>query len=644
MKRKSNPVGFKNVQITGGFWGGRITLVSEKVIPYQRDALNDSVPGAEPSHAVENFRIAAGLSKGEFKGFPFQDSDLAKWMEAASYSLAHHPNASIEKALDELIDLMAKAQRPDGYLNTYFTVAAPDKRWTDFSGGHELYSAGHIFEAAVAHFTVTGKRSFIDLAGRYADYIISVIGPEKGKMKVYCGHPEVELALCKLYRATGEERYLKLAEFFIDERGKAPVFLKSEPTFSNGKKDRWLDTDYHQAHLPIREQTTAEGHSVRAMYLYSGMADVAAETGDVRLASSLRRIWENVVTRRMYVTGGLGSQAYGERFTIDYDLPNDTAYAETCASIGLVFWAHRMLLLEPDRRYADVLERSLYNGSLSGISLDGTKYFYVNPLEVHPATATARKDHEHVKTERVPWFGCACCPPNIARLITSLGEYLYSVEGRTVYAHLYADSTADVRVAGQKVVLTEKTDYPWDGRISFSVDTEKPIRFALALRVPGWCGGFACTVNGERIESGVEDSGYLVIDRTWSAGDSAELILDMQVRLMSADPRVRADIGKIAIQRGPLVYCLEEADNGPDLHAIILSPKAKFKADWEPDTLGGAVVVRGDAVRIVSPRRTEEPYDSILPETEPTTVTAVPYCLWCNRKPGEMSVWIRCGD
>jgi len=639
-------VGLEDAKFIGGFWGNRLALIAKEVIPYQWDALNDNIQGAEPSHAVENFRIAAGESSGEFKGLVFQDSDVAKWMEAASYSLLSFPNAELERTLDSLVALLAKAQRPDGYLNTYFTVARPDARWTDFSFGHELYCAGHLIEAAVAHHRSTGKTTFLMVMRRYADYIDSAIGPEEGKKHVYCGHPEIELALFKLFEETGERRYLSLAEYFVDERGRKPSFLKNEPTFSGPGKTTWFDLDYHQAHKPVREQDSAEGHAVRAMYLYSAMADLAAETGDPKLASALAKLWQDTTRTKMYVTGGLGSHSVGERFSLPYDLPNDSAYTETCAAIGLVMWASRMLLLGPSREYADVLERALYNNVLSGLSLDGKRYFYVNPLDVAPRLDEFRSDLEHVKTERVQWFGCACCPPNIARLISSLGDYVCTVHSAasTIFVNLYAEGEFRVNLPSGAITLREKTNYPWGPSIAFTVGPEKESSFTLALRIPSWSKTYSCRLNGDPFAGAFSPNGYLLLTRSWRKGDSVELSLDMQARFVYADPLVREDAGKLAIQRGPLVYCLEEIDNGPDLHAISVSPDAFISESYDPDTLGGVVALSLEARRDDTSRRPDYPYDSVAPSTHPVTIVAVPYFAWCNRKPGEMLVWIRAGS
>lgn len=639
-KSKYIPPSLNDIKINDSFWAPRIALFAKEVIPYQWNALNDKIPNAEPSHAIENFRITAGESTGEFHGMVFQDSDVAKWIEATSYSLISHPNAELETIIDWLIDLMGKAQQPDGYLNTYYTVAKPEGRWQDFAWGHELYCAGHLIEAAVAYFQATGKRKFLMVVCRYADYIDSIIGPGADQKRVYCGHAEIELALVKLYRVTGEKRYLKLSQYFIDERGRQPSFLLEEPNFGGKERNKWLQLDYHQAHMLVREQTKADGHAVRAMYLYSAMADLALETDDESLYKALQQLWKNVTQYRMYITGALGSQAYGERFTVDYDLPNDTAYAETCATIGLVFWAQRMLSIEPKSDYADVMERALYNGVLSGISLDGRKYFYVNPLEVIPDVVENRHDYQHIQGERQQWFGCACCPPNIARLITSLGQYIYSRNQAEVYVHLYIGSEVRLNIGNQKVLLTQKTNYPWNGEINFSVNPEEPAVFTIALRIPGWCRNYRLELNGESIKNLAVEQGYVKIERLWRKEDKIELLLEMPVELIQAHPKVREDNGKIVIQRGPVVYCLEQIDNGQELWLIALGIDSLLKIKYVADLFGGATVIEGDAIRVDDSRWGNSLYGFLIEQTKPAKIRAVPYFLWGNREPGEMIVWI----
>lgn len=634
------------LKFNNGFWAEKLMLVRSEVIPYQWKALNDQIPDAEPSHAIENFRIAAGEIKSEFAGRIFQDSDVAKWLEAASYSLAYSRDPELEKITDELINLIEKAQQADGYLNTFFTVERPNERWTNLRDCHEMYCAGHMIEAAVAYYKATGKRKLLNVACRLADHIDSKFGPEEGKLRGYPGHQEIELALVKLYRVTGESKYLNLSKFFINERGKKPYYFDLEA--KKRGKDREenygniFDYKYSQSHLPVREQSVAVGHAVRAMYFYSGVTDIAIETGDEELKNVVKRLWENVTRRQMYITGGVGAESHGEAFSFDYDLPNDRAYTETCAAIGLVFWAQRMLHLELDGKYADIMEKALYNGVLSGISLDGQKYFYVNPLEVWPEACENRYDLKHVESERQQWFGCACCPPNIARLIASIGGYVYSNRENEVYLHLYADSTAKFWLSDQEIKITQKTNYPWDKDVKIIVSTDKPARFILGLRLPGWCRKPYISINGNVLNlEEVSKRGYALIEREWKEGDVVHMVLPMPVEKIAANPKVKENSGKIAILRGPVVYCLEEVDNGPNLQDIVLPLDSELNAEFAEDLLGGIEIVKGEALSTVKDSWGGELYKVAKPDMKKVNIKAVPYFSWANRNPGEMLVWIR---
>ena len=647
----------RHVHVQAGFWRKKLDTVVNEMVPYQWQALNDQVPGAAPSHAVENFRIAAGDTHGAFAGTVFQDSDVAKWIEAASYGLVERYDKALDERLDELIDCIGRAQRQDGYLNTFFTVKAPDRRWSDLVFGHELYCAGHLIEAAVAHHWATGKRSFLDIMCRYADLVARVFGTGEGQRRGYCGHPEIELALFRLYRVTNERRYLELATFFVDERGRDPG------TFDNGARtaphpygfavveNRWQMADYFLAHEPVRDQHEVTGHSVRAMYLYSAMADQYRETGDRDLWKALQSLWRDLVSRKIYVTGGLGSQSFGERFTIGYDLPGDTAYAETCASIGLVFWAQRMLLCDPRAEYADVMETALYNGILSGVSLDGARFFYVNPLEVCPDVARARHDHAHVETGRIRWFGCACCPPNIARLIASVSQYFYTKNEDTLWVQLYGSSTAELRLGPTPVTVTQTTEYPWNGRVVLCVQTDAAASFTVALRIPSWSPSLTCTVCGRSVEPKVTAAGYLEITRTWAGSEDIVLELAMPIQFLQAHPGVRELAGRIAIRRGPLIYCVESCDNDRDLHLLTVDPNAGATAEYRSDLMGGTCVIhaRGHRVPVsAGARRGQQTslYRPLDPQRtrRPVRITAVPYHQWGNREAnGEMTVWLREG-
>jgi uncharacterized protein len=575
----------------------------------------------------------------------FWDSDVAKWIEAVGYSLATHPDAELERRVDEVVEWMAQAQGPDGYLNSHYLAVEPDKRWSNLYSCHELYCAGHLIEAAVAYAAATGKTRILTVLCRYADHIASVFGRAPGQKRGYCGHEEIELALVKLYRATGQRRYLELAAYFIDERGREPHYFsleaaaRGEPPPIANARDAYLNL---QAHQPPREQDTVVGHAVRAMYLACGMADVAAETGDEGLLAACHRLWRSLVDRRLYITGGIGSTRHGERFTFDYDLPNETAYAETCAAIGVVFWAHRLLQLEAAAEYADVLERALYNGVAAGLSLSGDRFFYANPLAVLPELAREKRSAGHLSPERQEWFGCACCPPNIARLYASLGAYAYSLAPEALFVHLYVQGTAEFTVGGQRVTVRQRGDYPWREKMTLALGLTGPLVFTLALRLPGWCRAPQVRLNGRRIRlAGAVLRGYLYLRREWQPRDRVELVFPMPVERLAAHPRVRHNAGRVALQRGPLVYCVEEVDSGANLNGLQLPATARLRAVFRPDLLGGTIVITGRALRRAEAawgNRLYQPAE--LEKSVPARVQAIPYCLWANRGAGEMLVWI----
>lgn len=636
----------RQVRIQDRFWKPRQNLVRDVMLPYQYAVMNDEVPGAEPSHALENFRIAAGLAQGEFYGMVFQDSDVYKWLEAAAYILAKEDHPELEKTADQVIDLIAAAQQPDGYLNTYFTVAEPEGRWRNLREEHELYCAGHLIEAAVAYYEATGKGKVLDVACRFADYISQIFGTEQGQKRGYPGHEGLELALVKLYRVTDNRKYLELSKYFVDERGRQPHYFEQE-AIARGDRHvtthggRW-DSRYNQSHLPVREQKEAVGHAVRAMYLYAALADLARYTRDESLHKICEALWEDVVNRKMYITGGIGSSSYGEAFTIPYDLPNDTSYTETCAAIGLVFWASRMLNLDPNGAYADVMETALYNGVLSGMALDGKSFFYVNPPEVWPAAAEHRYDQRHVKTTRQGWFRCACCPPNLARLLASLEQYIFSYHEDSIYLHLYMSSVLNIAGEADGISIEVATGYPWDGQVELTVDVAQPREFTLALRIPGWCQTPSATVNGEQLElAAIMDRGYAKVNRLWQSGDKITLDFPMPVIRLAAHPQVRENAGRVALQRGPLVYCLEEADNGPVLTDIVLPLEPEFQTTFDPELLGGVVTIEAEAYRSADDdQRLYRPFSAALRKVR---IKAIPYYAWNNRGVGEMLVWIRQG-
>ena len=644
MKPVAKPLPLTGMQVTDRFFAPRIDLVRTQMLPYQWEALNDRLKDTEPSHCIENFRIAAGISRGEYHGMVFQDSDLYKWLEAVAYQLAVRPDLSLREAADSAIRLIGQAQTPEGYLNTYYQTHPDERRFSNLQNNHELYCAGHLIEAAVAFAQAVGDTRLLDVARRYADLIDRVFGPEEGKLHGYPGHEIIEMALVRLFRLTGEERYLRLARYFIDQRGQAPLYFEEEARHDGNRDFVWNETfmryQYYQAGKPVREQTEAEGHAVRAVYLYSGMADVAAETGDQTLFEACRTLFDNIVSRRMYITGAIGSTHVGEAFTYDYDLPNESVYAETCAQIGLCFFAQRMLNSEMDGRYADVIERTLYNSVLSGMSLDAKRFFYVNPLEVVPEACEKDDRLRHVKPQRQKWFGCACCPPNLARFLGSLPSYAFSAGGDTLYMHLYIGGEVRVALAHAEVHLSVESDYPWDGRVRLTVHT--PGEYGIAVRISGWCRGYELKVNGESVSS-EPVRGYVSLNRVWREEDMVELNLKMPVTLMRANPAVRADTGKLCVVRGPLVYSLEEADNGKDLHLLRLPLQTAFEVHDEPQLLGGIRTIRCNAFRRSKSFAEGQLYAPVCgaEEMTETQLTWIPYFAWANREPGEMAVWIR---
>jgi len=638
IKKELTPVHLSNVTIDGPFWAQRIKINRERTIPRlykifeEKGQINSLKPGWEPSTVLEPHHFWYG--------------SVYQWIEAASYSITTHPDAQFESLIDGLVKLIVKRQQPDGYMPSYYKDVQVEKRLRMHLQSIRGGLSGGLFEAAVAYFQATSKRTLLDISCRHADYSDTVFGGEPGKKRGYPEHEGTEMSLIKLHQATGEKRYANLAKFFIDERGQLPHYFDRE-AIEQGEDPThfWAGTyEYNQSHKPVREQNEVVGHAVRAMYLYSGMADVAAEFGDEELRAACDRLWNDLTSTKMYITGGIGPTRYNEGFTKDYDLPNETAYAETCAAIGLVFWAHRMLQFECDGRYADVMERALYNGVISGVSLDGEKFFYQNPLTSLGGV------------QRKQWFECPCCPPNIARLIASLGNYVYSQSKTDAIVHLYVGGTASLRVAGQTVGLRIDTRYPWDGKVVVTVKPETPASFGLKLRIPAWCGEFSLKVNGKETESIKPQCGYIRIEREWRADDCVELTLSMPIELVRAHPNVREDLGCVAIQRGPLVYCLEQVDNNvppylvvpPEevklanrvpLNRIVLPQDAKLEARFEPDLLDGVVMICGDAVHDLD--SDDQLYRLAKEQRKCFKITAIPYFAWNNRKSGEMRVWIR---
>lgn len=698
--RFSFPVDLKQIHVTDEFWHREQELVRKEVIPYQWEALNDRIPDAAPSYCMRNFKVAGNMMKeksakgssyvaptytfrgfealpedknnpdpDKFYGFVFQDTDFSKWIEAVGYSLTQHPDGELEKIADEAIDIVCAAQLENGYLDTYYIINGMDRAFTNLRDHHELYCLGHLIEGAVAYYQATGKDKLLKAAMRFADYCAEYFGPGENQCKGYPGHEIAEMALVRLYEVTGEKKYLDLSKFFIDVRGTKPFYFDIEDEeraayegrkyHKPGEDGNWFVRNrywYHQAHKPVREQSEAVGHAVRGVYLYSGMADVARLSGDEELYAACERIWDNIVNEKLYITGGIGGSHMGESFSYPYDLPNDMAYSETCAAIGLVFFARRMLQIRADRKYSDVMEQALYNTVLSGMALDGKSFFYVNPLEVWEEGWDRDERKLHVKGVRQKWFGCACCPPNIARTVSSVASYAYTESEDTLYTHLYMGSELTKKVGDKEVDVKVETDLPWDGRVRIRLHGENA-PMTMALRIPAWtknasveytCQGEKYVVNivNEQLsgaESGIcYKDGYLYITGAWQE-DEMNLTFDMPVHVYKANNKVRENLGKVAVTRGPITYCLEECDNGKNLHLLKLDVAAYKESGvvlLENTDLGHKLVtleIPGKRVLLDE----AELYEEVNADTEEaTTLKFVPYYAWNNRGVGEMSVWV----
>lgn len=635
MDNKIQEVALSRIKVEDGFWSERQRLIADTVIPFQEKILNDEVEGVEKSHAFANFRIAAGMEEGEFYGMVFQDSDVAKWLEGVAYSLVIKPDAELEKRADRIIETIEKAQQPDGYLNTYFTIKEPGRRWQNLQECHELYCAGHMMEAAAAYFDATGKDRLLRVMERMADHIDGRFGPDK--QPGIPGHQEIEIGLMRLYHCTGKKKYRDLARYFIDERGKNPDFFREEKA-----KRGWThfgidpeDTRYNQSFAPVREQKTAEGHSVRAVYMYTAMADLANSSGDRELLEACGRLWDNITQKRMYLTGGIGSTVEGEAFSTDYDLPNDMAYAETCASIGLAFFAKKMLDGDPSNRYADVLERVLYNGILSGMQLDGKRFFYVNPLEVNPGVSGVLHGYKHVLLQRPGWYACACCPPNLVRMVMSLGKYAWSESGEVIYSHLYLGGRADFEQARVRV----ESGFPWEGKVCYRFSPKKAEEsFTFAVRIPSYVKEKTVLLNGEPLIDADEKKGYLYIARKWRENDTISISFEMPARRIYCNTMVRENENCVALMRGPMVYCFESADNGENIQELRLPLEGKItERVCEDGALKGMVILEAEGVRM---RSSSALYSECRPAPVPKKLSAVPYFAWGNRGIGQMRVWI----
>ncbi|MFP7152657.1 glycoside hydrolase family 127 protein [Weissella paramesenteroides] len=642
------------VQVTSEFWQRYRNLVVKEVLPYQWEVMNDQANiniADDPqnngqdnnSHAIANLKIAAGLKSGHHYGFPFQDTDVYKWLEAAAYSFSYHQDDNLKKMTDELIDLIADAQDDDGYLSTYFQIDAPERKFKRLQQSHELYTMGHYIEAGVAYYQATSNQKALQIAERMADCIDKNFGLKDGQIHGYDGHPEIELALARLFEATQEQRYLDLAHYFLNQRGQNPEFFDEQIKADGVDRDliagmRDFPRRYYQAAEPIKDQQTADGHAVRVVYLCTGMAMVARHTGDQELLAACKRFWNDIVKRRMYITGNIGSTTTGEAFTYDYDLPNDTMYGETCASVGMSFFAKEMLKIEAKGEYGDILEKELFNGSLSGMSLDGKHFFYVNPLEADPTASKLNPGKSHILTHRADWFGCACCPANLARLITSVDQYIYTVHDNTILSHQFIANEASF---SDGVTVTQTNNFPWQGDIKYHLENANHKSYQFGIRVPQWSQDeFNVAVNGQNVDATIEDGFiYLTIDQD---NVDIELTLNMATKLMRSNNRVKANFGQVAVTRGPLVYAAEEADNEAPLWDYHVNTKDDATYDYQEETLGGVGVITVPATREQLESTDDTLYKSIddVPNEIDTQLTLVPYYSWANRLNGQMRVWL----
>lgn len=643
-------------KITDTFWRNYQAIVKNEMLPYQWKVLNDdadisiererddsSIPN-EKSHAIENFRIAAGDAEGNHYGWVFQDSDVYKWLEAVAYTLENDMDSELKALADRVVDLIGSAQEEDGYLGTYFTIEEPERKFKRLSESHELYCAGHFLEAAVAYFHATGSKKVVEMARKLADCIDRHFGREEGKIRGYDGHEEIEIGLMRLYHLTGEERYLNLSRFFLYERGTNGNFFERQKEEDPSKTPliqglEKFPLSYYQIHKPILEQDTAEGHAVRLVYMCTAMADAAEASKDGRLLNVCRKIWRNIVDKRLYITGGIGSTVIGESFTFDYNLPNDTMYCETCASVGLIFYAYQMLKNEMRGEYGDVMERALYNTALAGMALDGKHFFYVNPLEVIPESSEKDPGKSHVKAIRPEWLGCACCPPNLARLLASLNHYVYLKKETTVYSVLFMNCESEFETENGRLFIKQETEYPYNGTVRFSLNQIGEEELEFAVRIPGWVNRYTVEWNGQAVDMEKKD-GYIYFRERFS-DDVITLRFDMEIEVWAANPLVRADVGKAAVSRGPFVYCMEGIDNGENLHLLKLDTQAGFRYVYDAELLGGVGVIKALGYRELS--KTDALYHTIDDhggEVE-TEITLIPYYAWANRGVNEMQVWIR---
>lgn len=655
-RKMNESLAIKEVIITSDFWKRYRELVAEVVIPYQYETISDSndiklgedaftdlsvYDEGLKSHAIENLKIAAGLSKGKHQGMNFQDTDVYKWLEAAAYTLRYHPDEALKKTTDEVVELIGKAQEEDGYLDTIFQINMPERKFKRLDQSHELYSMGHYIEAGVAYYEATGNEQSLNIAKKMADCMYKYFGHGEDQIKGYDGHPENELALMKLWEVTKDDRYLELANYFVTERGQDPEFFLQQNIEDGIDNDFWPEIQkfgqrYYYNDQPVVCQHDAHGHAVRCVYLCVALAHLARVKDDESLKAAADRLWSNIVKKQMYITGAIGQSVHGESFTFDYDLPNDTIYGETCASVAMTFFAKQMLAGKFSSEYGDVIEKELYNGALSGMSLDGKHYFYVNPLEVDPKASELDPGKWHVLPQRQSWFGTACCPSNIARLVASVDKYLYEVKEDVILAHQFV---ANQSTFSQGIVIKQESNFPWDGNIDFEIDNPKQIEFKFALRVPNWSNSkFELKIDGVVTDLECED-GIIYIPIV-NKNTNVILTLDMSVHIVRSNPKVKENYGKVAVQRGPIIYCAEEVDNGEDIFNLCLNKNPQFDCTFEEDSLGGVTVLKTKDVR--KSTSSDEALYLIDEEIvyEDGQLKLVPYFAWANRDKGKMLVWI----
>jgi DUF1680 family protein len=623
-------VPYSAVRIKNGFW-------ADRQITNRQVSLKHGYEMLEKAGNFHNLRMAAGWETGNYCGLNFYDEDVYKWLEALAWELGNRPDEDLQRMADEVIDLIAAVQQSDGYLNSYYQVVEPHRKWANLDFGHELYCAGHLFQAAIAFQRAVGDERLMNVARRLSDHINSVFGP--GRREGTCGHPEIEMALVELYRATGEPEYLHLAQFFIDQRGKRKM-----------KGMGSLGPEYHQDHVPVRQATEAAGHAVRQMYLNSAIADLYIETGEQALWDATNRLWFDIAGSKLFITGGVGSRYDGESFGESYELPPDQCYCETCAAIGSLMWNWRLLLNTGESRYADLIERTLYNGILSSPALDGRHFFYVNPLMLrnqHSLRQSTNPPDESSVIGRPGWHKVACCPPNVMRLFSSLAHYLATADSDGIQIHQYASADIDLAFApDRRAALSMETRYPWEGRVVIKINESDENHWQLRLRMPGWCQAATISVNGEALVAPETELGYVVLDRTWQAGDIVQLELAMTPELIQPNPRVDAIRGCLAIQRGPLVYCLEAHDqlDQVDLLDAAIDPGGPLQSVWRSDLLGGLMTVEANGYVVNSKSWANELYRPLSQsndvEMNQVKLVALPYFVWGNRGLASMRVWI----